>query len=112
MCVLCNTLCCLSCRRSGVTASDAKAGSRPSQLSLSPKLTTYLLCIVGFVLEDGASDKAQQIAVAAKAVAVYKLLRQVRYMQWLVCFCWLLLLLLPTKKSIVGQHCKTWDQQI
>lgn len=56
---------------------DVTSAARCTQLTLDPQLATYLLCIVGHVLEECPQEEQDCIAVAAKAVAVYKLLRQV-----------------------------------
>ena len=57
----------------------ASNAAKAFQSSLSPELATYLLCIVGHILEDEAESlsEAERITMAAKAVAVYKLLTQV-----------------------------------
>ena len=69
----------LACRRSGLIPHNASSTAKSSQMLLSPELTTYLLCVVGHILEDEAQSlaEAEHVATATKAVAVYKLLTQV-----------------------------------
>ena len=63
-------------RRSSL-ARDSSATFTASHASLTPELATHLLCIVGYVIEGSCTSEGDRIAAAAKAVALYKLVRQV-----------------------------------
>ena len=45
--------------------------------ALDPHLATYMLSMVGHVIARGSCDEEQQLALAGRAVTVYKLVRQV-----------------------------------
>lgn len=65
------------CRRSNALPRDSSIPSRGLQSTLTPHLATYLLCLVGYVLEGYPQNGQDPVAVVSKAVAVYKLLKQV-----------------------------------
>ena len=63
----------VGCRRS---RHGNTRGSK-SDPALDPHLATYLLTLVGHVIARGSCDEEQQLALAGRAVTVYKLVRQV-----------------------------------
>ena len=70
----------LSCRRTSQAAPKHSVphSSKAQHVSLDSSLAAYLLALVGHVMERHSHSQAQQVLLASKAVAVYKLVAQVR----------------------------------
>lgn len=71
----------VECLRGFVGCRRSRHGSTKGSSSdpaLDPHLATYLLTLVGHVIARGSCDEEQQLALAGRAVIVYKLVRQVR----------------------------------
>lgn len=69
----------LACRRSSHVAPKhpAPSSTEAQPPCLDATLATYLLSLVGHVIEGHRLSQAQQVLLASKAVAVYKLVVQV-----------------------------------
>lgn len=54
------------------------ASSKAQHVTLDSSLAAYLLALVGHFIEHDRQNQQQQVLLAGKAVAVYKLVAQVR----------------------------------